>query len=157
MAGPLPVLTAQNAVALAQNVMVVALSAAAARTAEAALNAEVVLSVAADQIALAARTAVQDAQAARILEKARAVPGARSVAQYPLAFEWADLKQLAAAEPAPRRFFDLADRPGRFARDDPAGHASQANLLHSGPRASWSSADAAPLARLDYFLPVVAG
>src|SRR6266550_2901705 len=116
MADPLRVLTARNAAAV--------------------LNVEVVLSVAADQIAPAARTAVQDARAARTLAKARAVPGARIVALYPLAFAAVDLKQPVAAEPASRRFFDLAGRPGRFARDDPAGHASPANPLRSGPRAS---------------------
>ena len=125
---------AQNAAVPAQNATVPVLSVAVARNA--ARNAKVVLSVVSDQIALAARTAVQDAPAARTLaKKARAVPDARIVAQYLLAFEWADLKQPAAAEPAPRRFFDLADRPGRFAPDDPAGHAFQANLLRSGPRA----------------------
>ena len=97
-----------------------------------------------------------DARAARALAKARAVPGARIVARYPLVFEGADLKQPVAAEPAPRRFFDLADRPGRFARDDPAGHASQANPLRSGPKGSWKSADGTPLAQLDYFQPVLA-
>ena len=146
MAAPLMVSTAQsveraaqNAVVPAQNVTVVALSAAVVRNA--VQNA----------VRNAARNAVRNVARNAALNVALNVAKAPA-ARYPRVFEWEDLKPVSAA-PAPPRFFDLADHLDRLALDDPAG-AFQVNLLRSGPRASPARADETPLARLDYFLLV---